>query len=173
MPHEMSEEERKDLLKKLRKVKVPYHILEDKDDYFDDDERKELLDNMKSIFAYTGCMIPQSIELDDGSKVQLKDLVWGLLSKPKLSDEEVVAARQLANLLARKAEHHRAMIEDYDLTEVEAEKLYFLTCGILRAVMELRGLGSKEREDEYARMARERKIDDAKKILAFFKEVKL
>jgi len=173
MPLEMSEEERKELAKKLRWVKVPYHVLEDQDDIFDDDERKELLGNMKSIFAYTGCMIPQAITLNDGTKMRLKDLVWDLMSKEELTDEEVVAARQLADMLDRRADHNRSIIENYDLTEVQAEKLYFLTCGLIRAVMELRGLGSKEREDEYMRMARERKIDDAKKLLAFFKKVRI
>jgi hypothetical protein len=173
MPEELTKQEREELAKKLRNVKVPYDILEDDNNVFTEEERKELLASMKSIFAYTGCMIPQAITLDEGTTIRLKELVWDLMSKKDLPDEEVVAARQLADILNKRAEHNKVIIERYNLTDDEAEKLYFLTCGLLRAVMELRGLGNREREDEYARMARERRIDDAKKILAFFKSVKL
>jgi hypothetical protein len=173
MPEEMSEEERKELARKLRRVKIPYHIVEDPDGVFTEEERKQLIASLRSIFAYMGCIIPPRIVLEDGTKMDLKGLVWDLLSKKDLTDEEVVAARHLANILDRRAETNREIIERYELTEEQAEKLYFLTCGILRAVMELRGLGDKDREDDYAKMARERKIDDAKKLLAFLKKINL
>jgi hypothetical protein len=171
MTDPLTPEERASLDKKLKGVKVPYHVVKDADGLLTEEERKLLLSELKSIFAYTGIMLPQSVTLDDGTVVKLKDLVWGLISKPDLSDEEVVAARQLAELLNRRIDDNRALIERFDMTEAEAEKLFFLTAGLLRAVMELRGLGVRDREEEYAKIARERHIDDAKKILAFFKEV--
>lgn len=171
MVERLTPEQRKDLERKLSKVKVPFKVLEH-DDVFSDEERKELLGMMKSLFAYTGCIVPPTVILDDGTKVDLKRLVWDLLSKDPLTDEEVVAARQLADLLDRRADQNERLIAEYDLTEDQAERLYFQTCGILRAVMELRGLGRKEKEDEYARIARERRVDDAKKLMAFFKKVR-
>ena len=154
-------------------VKIPYHVVDKVDGILTVDERKHLLLSLKGIFAYMGIMLPQSITLDDGTVLKLKDLVWGLIASKHLTDDEVVAARGLANILSRRIEDNRALIERYDITEEQAEKLYFLTAGLLRAVMELRGLGLHDREDEYARIAKERHIDDARKILAFFKTVGL
>jgi len=171
MTEPLTQEERASLDKKLKSVKIPYHVVKDADGVLTEEERKLLLSELKSIFAYTGIMLPQSVTLEDGTVIKLKDLVWGLISKPDLSDEEVVAARQLAELLNRRIEDNRALIERFDVTEAEAEKLFFLTAGMLRAVMELRGLGVREREEEYAKIARERHIDDAKKLLDFFRTV--
>ena len=171
MVEELTPKEKASLDAKLKMVEIPYHVVKQADGDLTEEERKELLRELKSLFAFTGIIVPGRIELEDGSKIKLKDLIWNLISKPELSDEEVVAARQLASMLDKVAEHNRSLIERYNISESEAEKLFFLTAGLLRAVMELRGLGTKDREDEYAKMARERHIDDAKKILAFFKDV--
>ena len=173
MTEELTSKERASLEKKLKEVKIPYHVVDKVDGILTDDERKHLLLSLKGIFAYMGIMLPQSITLDDGTVLKLKDLVWGLISKKDLTDDEVVAARELANILNKRIEDNRALIERYDISEQQAEKLYFLTAGLLRAVMELRGLGMRDREEEYAKIAREHNIKDAKKILAFFREVGL
>ena len=173
MTEELTPEEKAALEKKLKHIKIPYHVVAKADGVLTDEERKNLLLSLKSIFAYTGIMLPTKIRLEDGTKVKLKELVWGLFSKKELTDEEVVAARQLAAMLEKGAERNQDLIDKYEITEEQAEKLYFLTAGMLRAVMELRGLGMKDRESEYAQIAKERRIDDAKKLLAFFKEVKI
>lgn len=173
MVEELTPEERKDLDKKLRKVKIPYHIFDRLDGVLEVEEREEMLGLLHGLFAYTGCFLPREVILDDGTKVPLKDLLWDLMSREDLTDEEVVAARQLADLLDRRVHENRELIEKYDISEEQAEKVYFQTCGLVRAIMELRGLGDKNKEDEYARMARERRLDDAKKLLAFFKDVKI
>jgi hypothetical protein len=169
MTEPMTPEEKASLDKKLKGVRIPYHVVKEADGNLTEEERKLLLAELKSIFAYTGIMLPQTVTLDDGAVIKLKELVWSLISKPELTDVEVVAARQLAEILSRRAEDNRALIERFDITEEEAEKLFFLTAGLMRAIMELRGLGVKEREEEYAKIARERHIDDARKILDFFK----
>jgi hypothetical protein len=173
MVEELTPKDRSSLEKKLKGVKIPYHVVDKADGVLTNDERKHLLLSLKGVFAYMGIMLPQSLTLDDGTVLKLKDLVWGLIAKKDLTDEEVVAARELANILNKRIEDNRALIDRYDVTEEQAEKLYFLTAGLLRAVMELRGLGMRDREEEYAKIARERHVDDAKKILAFFRDVGL
>ena len=173
MVDELTPSDRTALEKKLKNVRIPYHVVDKVDGVLTDDERKHLLLSLKGMFAYMGIMLPQSLTLDDGTVLKLKDLVWGLIAKKDLTDDEVVAARELANILNKRIEDNRALIERYDITEEQAEKLYFLTAGLLRAVMELRGLGMHDREEEYSRIARERHVDDARKLLAFFKAIRI
>jgi HEPN domain-containing protein len=155
---------------KLKNAEIPYHILDYKDKTFTDAERRYLERQLRSLFAYVGCATPKEVEVD-GVVIPLEEIVWRLITKEKLSEDEKNQVEVLLKVLKRKAEHDRELIKEYELNDEEAEKVYFEACGLIRAVSTLREIEGEEAKDVKKEVAN-KKIEDAKKILELVKRIK-
>ena len=158
------------LYEKLKNVKVPYHILNYSDDRFTPEERKYIEKQLRSMFAFVGCTIPNSI-IEDNVEIPLNDFIWRLLTKERLSQEELSVAKQLMILLHQKIEHNKRLIHEYNLTDEEAEKLYFEACGMLKALVTLRELDH-NRNQTMMDSIKDEKIKDAKRLLDLINKIK-
>ena len=175
MPEKKVEEDRRvreEIVRKVRDVMIPYNLVDMNDGVFTDKERTTLLNSLKSIFAYTGCAVPDQVTLEDGTQIGLRDLMWKLLERKDPDDETVAYARALASILERQVETNKKMIETYDLTDEEAEALYFEACGLMRAIMDLKGYGGQFSEDDVEMAMKKAKMGDAKRLLELIEKLK-
>jgi len=155
---------------KLKNIEIPYHVLDYKDKTFTDVERRYLERQLRSMFAYVGCMTPGEVEVN-GVVIPLRDIIWTLITKKELSEDEINQARALSRALERRIRYDRELIKEYELNDEEAEKLYFEACGLIRAVVSLReieGEGGRDIKEE----VRDKKIEDAKRILELVERIR-
>jgi hypothetical protein len=158
------------LIDKLKNVKIPYHVIDYSDNRFTDSERRYLERQLRSMFAFVGCAIPDKIKYGD-AEIPLREVVWMLLTKDNLSPDELEIAGKLIPVLEKNLKADRKMLASYSLTDEEAEKLYFEACGMLKAIVTLRGLESNRttRPDEAIRVE---KVKDAKRLLELLERIK-
>ncbi|MEW5761504.1 MAG: DUF5788 family protein, partial [Candidatus Thermoplasmatota archaeon] len=123
---------------------------------------------LRSIFAFTGAIIPDEVVVKNTS-IPLNEIVFRLLTKKELSDTDMEAAYEFAKILDEKIKLNKKVLKEYDLTDEEAEKLYFETCGIMKAIICLRDIG---KEKSIGEAYREKNIRDAKKILELLRIIK-
>ncbi len=153
-----------------KKKKVPYRILNYDDGEFTEDERKYLERQLKSLFCFVGCVIPDSVEIK-GTTVPVHELVWRMINKQNITEEEIAYARELADMLESKKNFDEFQIKHDELTDEEAETLYFEACGLMRAITTLRELGDERTRQAVADKMRDRKIEDAKQLIEFIKSI--
>jgi hypothetical protein len=156
----------------LRQGGIPYRLLEYDDGKFTEKERLELLRMLTGLMVYTGCAVPYEVELRDGTVIPLKQIVWTLITKKEHTADELAAAQELANILKHRAKLNKKALKQYDLSDEEAEKIFFEACGLLRAVMLLKGLSNKD-DSEITESMRKQKIRDARKLLDFLESIKI
>lgn len=169
MPVTMSEP-LNDLDEKLKKVKIPYHILDISDNKFTEVERRYLEKQLRSMFVFVGCFIPDKIKIDD-VEFPLHDIIWKFMTKEKLSEQELSIAQDLIPMLDKKMKEDKKMISEYFLTDEEAEKLYFETCGLIKAIITLREL-DKNRTQTIDNIVTDEKVKDAKRLLALIERIR-
>jgi hypothetical protein len=157
------------LLDKLKDVRVPYHVLDFTDSRFTDDERRYLERQLRSMFAFVGCEIPETVNAG-GTRIPLRDVVWRLLTREALSEQEAALVRELVPVLDRKVRDDKMMIEQYDLTDEEAEKLYFEACGMLKALLTVQEL-DRNRKSSIGESDRDEKVKDARRLLELIKKI--
>ena len=155
---------------KLKDVKIPYHIIDYSDNRFTEDERKYLGRQLRSMFAFVGCAVPDRV-VADGVEFPLQEIIWRLLSKEKLSETDLAVARELVPVLERKLKDNRGIIETYSLTDEEAEKVYFEACGLLKAIVTLRSLDSNKQNIGLAQKVQEEKVSDARRLLELLRRI--
>lgn len=153
----------------LKDFDIPYHILDHSDNRFTDEERKYLTGHLKSMFAFVGCVVPDTITVD-GSLVPLREIVWRLLTRKTLSENDLTLARELVSVLEGQVRERRKMIEEYSLSEEEAEKIFFNACGMLKALVTLREL-EKNRTKGLDETMTEEKVRDAKQLMELIRRV--
>ena len=132
------------------------------------DERDKLLHRLHGYLAWVGAEIPSVFEID-GMEIPLHELVWRLINKKELADEEIVGIESLISVLEKKESRDEAAIAEADITEEEANNLYKEASGLLRAIMDLKDLERGACPDDYdlRRKAAQKKVRDAHTLLKF------
>jgi len=151
--------------------KPPYRMLNYEDGAFTEEERKYLERQLKSLFAFVGCVIPDKVEIE-GVIVPVHELVWRMINKQNITEDEIAYARQLADMLEAKKNYNEFRLKHDDLTDEQAENLYFEACGLMRAIISLRELGDERTRQAVADRMRERKIEDARQLIEFIKNIR-
>jgi hypothetical protein len=114
--------------------------------------------------------VPQ-LEIVDGRKVDLRDVVYNFISKENPTIEEVQGARDLADRLEKKARELENELKERDVTRIHAYQLLDEICGLLRAVDELRS--SEGKTAQYKLTSLMAKVNDEKRWLQFVEELKI
>jgi len=115
-------------------------------------------------------MTPFEFELG-GQKVPLHDIVWDLLAKECMTEEEKEYVRKLIKKLTQHAKVNQEILHNNELTVAEAKEIFEETAGLMRAIMSLKSLvGGKDYCDIKQTMNR-RRLEDAQYWLAFLKQI--
>ncbi len=144
------------------------------DEFITKREHAKLLNSLHKYLFWVGEQIPEKVDID-GEQVRLHEFVWEMVNKPQLSDEDKKQINHCITRISEKEEEYESDLEESDLTQEDAKKLFNLTAGLLRALMDLKELEEspkKKRLRKFHYDAKKRKIDDAKKLVAFLDKIK-
>jgi hypothetical protein len=104
-------------------------------------EREKLLHGLHGYMAWVGAEIPDVFEID-GTEIPLHELVWRLINKKELTEPETVGIESLIRALEEKETCDETTLAKETITREEAECLYKEASGLLRAIMDLKGIGN-------------------------------
>jgi hypothetical protein len=136
-----------------------------------DEDRAKMLARIHSLVYWVGMLIPEHILIGD-SEIDLREVVYNLTTKEKLTPEDVAKVNELIRLLKDK-EHYLEKKLAHDPMSLETGKaLLEETCGLLRAIDELRSVESIEKAEFKKREIMSR-IEDAKRWQRFLESIKL
>lgn len=134
-------------------------------------EREKLLHELHGYLAWVGAEIPDVFEID-GTEIPLHELVWRLINKKELTDSETIGIESLIRALEVKETCDETALAKETITREEAENLYKEASGLLRAIMDLKGIENGAHPDEdIRRKLLQKKISDAQGLLKFVDEV--
>lgn len=143
-----------------------------KDDMLSEWERKQLLSALHARLFWVGEEVPYSVEIK-GKKCRLHDLVWSLINKDKLSDEDIEHIDHYISYLREKEKEDETELKTEKLTRKEARDLFNETAGLLRAIMDLREIEdgtAKEKEQEFHNIFSQERIAEARRWLRFLQD---
>ena len=133
-------------------------------------ERRKLELRLHRMLIWVGVMTPFEFELN-GQKVPLHEIVWDLLSKDCLTEEEKEDVRKLIwKLMAHEKADEEALHRNA-LTQAEAKEIFQEASGLLRAIMSLKGLVAQKEFCNLRSTASRRRVEDAKYWLGFLKQI--
>lgn len=134
------------------------------------DDRAKMLARIHSLVYWVGMLIPEHELLGD-SEIDLREVVYNLTTKEKLASEDIAEVNELIRLLKAK-EHDLEKRLSHDPMSLEAAKsLLEETCGLLRAIDELRSVESIEKA-EFRKKEIMSRIEDAKRWQKFVESIK-
>ena len=129
-----------------------------------------MIQRIHSLVYWVGMLIPEHEILGD-SEIDLREVVYNLTSKEKLSAEDIRKANDLISLLKKKEHELETKLSHDRMTLDAAKQMLEETCGILRAIDELRSVETVEKA-EFRKQALMSKIEDAKRWQKFVESIK-
>ncbi|OGS41518.1 MAG: hypothetical protein A3K67_00950 [Euryarchaeota archaeon RBG_16_62_10] len=135
------------------------------------EERAKMIARIHSLVYWVGMLIPER-ELLGGSEIDLREVVYNLTTKEKLTEEDVAKVNELIRLLKEKARSLETRLSRDPMTVDAAKNLLEEICGLLRAVDELRSVETLEKA-ELSKAEIMGRIEDAKRWQKFLDAIKL
>jgi len=132
-------------------------------------ERARMLAKIRSPLFWVGRLIPE-VEIIDGKKVSLREVVFRYIADEHPSEKEVEGALFLARKLSYLAEQMKNRIRYEDLTRAEAEKTLDHLLGLMRAIDMLKKRGDSSSDIKLKTLSH--KMDDQRRWLDFVKTLK-
>ena len=134
-------------------------------------EREKLLHGLHGYLAWVGAEIPDVFEID-GIEIPLHELVWRLINKKELAESETAGIESLIRALEEKEVYDETALAKETITREEAENLYNEASGLLRVIMDLKGIENGATPDaDVRRKVLQKKISDARGLLKFVDDV--
>lgn len=134
-------------------------------------EREKLLHGLHGYLAWVGAEIPDVFEID-GTEIPLHELVWRLINKKELTESETAGIESLIRALEEKESCDETALARETITREEAEDLYKEASGLLRAIIDLKGIENGAHPDkDVRRKVLQKKISDARGLLKFVDDV--
>lgn len=134
-------------------------------------EREKLLHGLHGYLAWVGAEIPDVFEID-GTEIPLHELVWRLINKKELTEAETAGIESLIRALEEKEACDETALARETITREEAECLYKEASGLLRAIIDLKGIENGAHPDkDVRRKILQKKISDARGLLKFVDDV--
>jgi hypothetical protein len=134
------------------------------------DDRAKMLARIHSLVYWVGMLIPERELLGD-SEIDLREVVYDLTNKEDLTKEDEAKVHELITLLKQK-EHDLEKKLAHDPMNLETAKdLLEETCGLLRAIDELRSVESVEKA-EFRKQEVMNRVEDAKRWQKFVEAIK-
>jgi len=134
-------------------------------------ERDSLLHRLHRYLVWVGAEIPDVCEID-GTEIPLRELIWRLISKQQLTEEETAGIESLIHVLEKKEANDEVAIAEANISKEEAKNLYNEASGLLRAIMDLKEIEHGTHPDkDIRRKEMRKKIRDAHSLLKFVDEI--
>jgi hypothetical protein len=134
------------------------------------EERRRLELRLHRMLVWVGVLTPFEFELGD-KKVPLHDIVWDLLAKDCLTDDEKEYVRKLIYKLQRHERVDEEILHNNELTVGEAKKIFREAAGLLRAIISLKSLVGRKGVCRVKKRASKRRLEEAKYWLNFLKQI--
>ena len=144
--------------------------LVDMDGILTEEERRRIIRRLHSMLAWVGSIIPEK-EVIYGERIELRKIVLELVSKPKLTREDLKKAKILARGIAEREKDIEEEIIHGDITEEEALSLLEEARGLLRALEDLKALQDKDKAINAKEIIMSR-VDDEKRWKKFLDRIK-
>ncbi|OGS44040.1 MAG: hypothetical protein A3K76_00735 [Euryarchaeota archaeon RBG_13_57_23] len=136
-----------------------------------EEEREMLLSRVHSLVYWVGMLIPEH-ELLGGSEIDLREVVYNLTSKDHLTSEEVAQINELIRLIKDKERVLEKRLAHDPMTLDSAKAMVEETCGLLRAIEELRTVETSEKA-EFRKADVISRLDDARRWQRFVESTKM
>lgn len=134
------------------------------------EERKALELKLHRLLVWVGVLTPFKFELG-GKKVPLHDIVWDLLAKDCLTEDEKEYVRKLIYKLQAHEKVDEEVLHNNRLTVDEAEQIYAEASGLMRAILSLKSLVGQKDVCKIQRSTNKRRLEEAKYWLNFLKQI--
>lgn len=134
------------------------------------EERRDLELRLHRMLVWVGVMTPLEFELK-GQKLPLHDIIWDLLSKDCLTEDEKDDVRKLIWKLTKHERADEDILHNHDLTLEEANEIYREAAGLLRAIMSLKSMVGRKDRCTLRHVTNRRRVEEAQSWLAFIKEL--
>lgn len=144
--------------------------LVDMDGVLTEDERRRIIKRLHSMLSWVGSSVPER-EIIQGKPIDLRKIVMELISKPRLTKEDLEKARVLAKGIAERERYLEEVIIHGDITEDEALQLLEEARGLLRAMEELRNIQERKKAIE-TKETLMKEVDDEKRWQHFIGKIK-
>lgn len=135
------------------------------------EERAKMIARIHSLVYWVGMLIPEE-EILGGSEIDLREVVYNLTSKERLTPEDVSKVHQLIDLLKQKEKTLESSLSKDQMTISTAKDILEEVCGLLRAIDELRSVETVEKAEFRKREVMSR-IEDAKRWKRFVDSIKV
>jgi len=135
-------------------------------------ERDHMVHGLHRYLAWVGEVVPEEITVD-GREIKLRNLVWKLTKKRRLTEKEKNCVKGLILHLDQKEKFDEERLEKAKLTRTQAEQLYDEAAGLVRAIMDLRDLEEgKIKMADFDEIALRDKLEDARRWVKYVKHMK-
>jgi hypothetical protein len=134
------------------------------------EERKKLELRLHRMLVWVGVMTPFEFEIG-GKKVPLHEIVWNLLAKDCLTEDEKESVRKLIWKLTAHEKADEEILHKNALTRDEAKDIFHEAAGLLRAIMSLKSLVGEKEYCNLRSTASRRRVEDARYWLGFLKQI--
>jgi len=134
------------------------------------EERAKMLSRIHSLVYWVGMLIPEH-EMLGGSELDLREIVYDLTTKEKLTPEDTTRVNRLITLL-RKREHELERKLEHDRLTIDTAKgMLEEVCGLLRAIDDLKSVESAEKA-EFRKKELMTRVEEAKRWQHFVESIK-
>ncbi len=135
------------------------------------EDRAKMIARIHSLVYWVGMLIPEQ-EILGGTEIDLREIVYDLTTKEKLTNEDVKRVHQLIDALRQKERTLETSLSRDKMTVETAKELLEEICGLLRAIDELRSVETVEKA-EFRKQEVMSRIEDAKRWKKFVDSIKL
>jgi hypothetical protein len=133
------------------------------------EERAKMIARIHSLVYWVGMLIPEQ-EILGESETDLREVVYDLTTKEKLTEEDVKRVDELIALLKQKERTLEVNLSRDQMTVDRAKELLQEICGLLRAIDELRSVETMEKA-EFRKKEVMSRIEDAKRWKKFVESI--
>jgi len=134
------------------------------------EERAKMLARIHSLVYWVGMLVPER-ELLGGSEIDLREVVYKLTNKDVLTPDEEAQVHELIRLLREKERTLEKRLAKDPMTFETAQSLLDETCGLPKAIDELRTIESPDRA-ELRRKEIMSRVEDAKRWKKFAESIR-
>jgi hypothetical protein len=135
------------------------------------EQRGKMIARIHSLVYWVGMLIPEE-EILGGSEIDLREVVYDLTTKEKLTNDDISRVHELIGLLKEKERSLETSLTRDQMTVTTAKDLLEEICGLLRAIDELRSVETVEKA-EFRKQEVMSRIEDAKRWKKFMDSIKL
>lgn len=134
------------------------------------EERRKLELRLHRMLVWVGVLTPFEFELDH-KKLPLHEIVWDLLAKDCLTEDEKEYVRKLIMKLTAHEKVDEEVLHNNELTEREAKKIFREASGLMRAILSLKSLVGQKNTCALRHNVSRRRVEDAQYWLNFLRQI--